>query len=105
MIANESVYKTHWRVFLKMDLRVQMDAKSDQLKNQSKGELFSAPDDVQESAHGTTINAFDVCLMIQYRVRLMIHLNLHLKVKIHIKMHERVHLRLYSSGCILRVIA
>ena len=35
-----------------------MDAKSGQLKNDSKIEHFSAPGDVQESANGTTINAF-----------------------------------------------
>ena len=40
-----------------MDLKVQMDAKSGQLKNESKSEVFSAPDDAQESANGTTINA------------------------------------------------
>ena len=31
-IANESVYGTHLRMLFKMDLRVQMDAKSGQLK-------------------------------------------------------------------------
>ena len=45
-IANESVYGTHLRMLFKMDLRVQMDAKSGQLKIESmssgvapKGEL------------------------------------------------------------------
>ena len=45
-IANESVYGTHLRMLFKMDLRVQMDAKSGQLKFESmssgvapKGEL------------------------------------------------------------------
>ena len=45
-IANESVYGMHLRMLLKMDLRVQMDAKSGQLKIESmsfgvapKGEL------------------------------------------------------------------
>ena len=33
-----------------MDLRVQIDAKSGQLKNESKSEIFSATVDVQESA-------------------------------------------------------
>ena len=28
-----------------MDLRVQVDAKSDQLKNETKSEIFSAPGD------------------------------------------------------------
>ena len=43
-----------------MDLRVEMDAKFNQLKNESKSEIFSAPGDVQESANSTAINAFDV---------------------------------------------
>ena len=30
-----------------------MDAKSGQLKNESKSEIFSAPGDAQESAKGT----------------------------------------------------
>ena len=34
-IANESVYGTHLRMLFKMDLRVLMDAKSDQLKIES----------------------------------------------------------------------
>ena len=45
-IANKSVYGTHLRILFKMDLRVQMDAKSGQLKFESmssgvapKGEL------------------------------------------------------------------
>ena len=45
-IANESVYGTHLRMLFKMDLKVQIDAKSDQLKIESlssgvapKGEL------------------------------------------------------------------
>ena len=38
-------------------LRVQMDAQSGQLKNESKSEIFSAPGNVQESVNGTTINA------------------------------------------------
>ena len=46
----------------KMDLRVQMDAKSGQLKK-SKSEIFSAPGDAQDSANGTTINAFDMPLL------------------------------------------
>ena len=46
-IANESVYGTHLRMLFKMDLRVQMDAKSGQSKIESmssgvtaKGELL-----------------------------------------------------------------
>ena len=48
-----------------------MDAKYCQLKNVSKGELLS---DAQESANGTTINAFEVRLMVQVRLHLIIHL-------------------------------
>ena len=39
-IANERVYGMHLRMLSKIDLRVQMDAKSDQLKNKSKSEIF-----------------------------------------------------------------
>ena len=72
-----------------------MDAKSGQLKNESKSEIFSAPGDAQESANGTTINMFDVRLMVQFRMHLIIHTELHLKVhfKIYIKMNKNVHLR------------
>ena len=42
---------------LKMDLRVQMDEKRGQLNNESKGKVLSAPDNAQESANGTTMNA------------------------------------------------
>ena len=55
-----------------------MDAKSGQLKNESKSEIFSAPGDAQESANGTTINMFDVRLMVQFRMHLIIHTELHL---------------------------
>ena len=76
----------------KMDLRVQMDAKSAQLKNESKSELFSAPADAQESAKRTAINAFELRLMAQFRVHLTMHLELYLKVyfKIYVKMHKKV---------------
>ena len=63
----------------KSDLRVQMDAKSGQLKNESKSEIFSASGDAQESANGTTINAFKVLLIVQIRVPLIIHIELHLE--------------------------
>ena len=81
----------------KMDLRVQMDAKSGHLKNESKSEIFIAPGDAQESANGTTINVFDVRFMVQFRAHLIIHLELHLKVhfKIYIKVHKKVHPRLH----------
>ena len=35
-IVNEMVYGTHLRMLLKMNLRVKMDAKFSQLKNESK---------------------------------------------------------------------
>ena len=72
-----------------------MDAKSGQLKNESKSEIFSAPGDAQESANGTTINMFDVRLMVQFRMHLIIHTELHLKLhfKIYIKTNKNVHLR------------
>ena len=64
----------------KMDLRVQMDAKSVQIKNESETEIFSAPGKAQKFVSGTTISVFDVRLMVQFRVHLIIHLELHLKV-------------------------
>lgn len=78
-----------------MDLRVQVDAKSGQLKNHIKNELFSESGDAQESASRTTINVFEVRLMTQFRVYLIIHLKLHLKVhlKNYINMHKKVQLR------------
>ena len=48
-----------------MDLREQMNARSSQLKNGSKCELFSTLVDAQENGNETTINAFEKCLMIQ----------------------------------------
>ena len=64
----------------KMDLRVQMDAKSVQIKNESETEIFRAPGKAQKFVSGTTISVFDVRLMVQFRVHLIIHLELHLKV-------------------------
>ena len=64
-IANESVCGMHLKMLSKMVL---MDAKSGQLKTEKNIELFSAPGDVQESANRTTVNAFQVRLMIQLRV-------------------------------------
>ena len=48
-------------------------------------------------ANRTTINTFDVSLMVQFRVHLIIHLESHLKVhfKIYIKTHKKVHLRMH----------
>ena len=77
-IANESVYGTHLRMLFKIDVKVQMDAKSGQLKIES----------MSESANGKTINAFEVRLMIQFRVHLIIHLGLHLKVNFNIYIHK-----------------
>ena len=37
----------HLRIFSKTDLRVQMDAKFGQLKNESKTKIFSATGDAQ----------------------------------------------------------
>ena len=88
-IGNESVYGTRLRMLLKMDLKVQMDAKSSQLKIES----------ISGRANGKTKNAFEVRLMIQFRVHLIIHLELYLKVNfniyIYIKMHKKVHLMLH----------
>ena len=56
------------RILSKINLRVQMDAKSGHLKSEGKSDIFSAPGDAQESANGTTINAFDVRLIVQIRV-------------------------------------
>ena len=97
-ISNESVYGTHLRMLLKMDLMVQIDAKSDQLKNESKSEIFSVPVDAQESANETIINAFEVVsLIVQYWVQLIMPLELHLKVPftIYIKLDKKVHLLLH----------
>ena len=73
---------------------MQMDAKSSQLKNESKNELFSAFDDAQESANGTVINVFEVCLMMI--IRLEMHLKMHFKL--YIKMHKKVHQKVKQKG-------
>ena len=64
---------------LKMGSRVQMNARSCQLKNQSKSEFSISRGYAQDSANRTTTNAFEVRLMIQYLVQLLIHLELHVK--------------------------
>ena len=64
--------------------------KSGQLKNESKSELFTVPSDAQENTNGTAINAFDVNLMAQFRMHLVIHLELHFTI--YIKMYKKVHL-------------
>ena len=83
-------------ILSKMDLSVQTDAKFGQLKNESENELFSAPGNAQEYQNGTAINAFEFCLMIQFRVHLIIHLELHMNVhfKIYIKIHKKMLLRM-----------
>ena len=63
-IANESLYETHLRMLLKIGLWVHMDAKSSQLKDESKSKFFSAPSDAQKNVNETTINAFEMLLMI-----------------------------------------
>ena len=77
-IANESVYGTYLRMLSKMDLRVQIDAKSGQLKMKLRVNfLVCATGVAQESANGTTINAFKV---VQFRVHLIIRLKFNLKL-------------------------
>ena len=87
----------------KMDIRVQMDAKSAQLRNECKIEHFSAPADPQDSAKRTTINAFEVSLMVQFRVHLIIRPELYLKVhfKIYIKMCKKVAPKNALKGALL----
>ena len=82
-------------MLLNIDLRVKMDAKSDKLKNGSKGRVSSTSVKAPEKAK-TTLIAFEVCLIIQHTVYLRRHLELHLKVhlKIYIKMRRKMHLRL-----------
>ena len=72
----------------KMELRLQMDAKSGQLKNEGNSEIFSTFDDAQDSANGTAIIASEVCSM------MILHLEFQLKMhlKIYIKIHKNVHL-------------
>ena len=57
-----------------------MDAKSGQLKNESKSKISSAPGHAQECASGTATNTFDVSLMVQFRVHQIISLEFYLKV-------------------------
>ena len=87
----------HSIMFSKMDVRVQMHAKLGQLKNESKTKIFCEPGDAQQSSNGTTINTFDVGLMIQFRVHLIMHLQLSLRVhfKIYIKAHKELHPRVH----------
>ena len=63
---------------MKIDLRVQKDAKSGQLKIES----------ISGSANGKMMNAFEVRLMMQFWVHLIIHLGLHLKVNFNIYIHK-----------------
>ena len=66
-----------------------MDAKTDLLNNESKSKLFSAPGDARESANRTTINVFEVRLMVLFRVHMTVLLELHLKV--HFKNYTKMH--------------
>ena len=54
----------------------QMNEKSGELKDESQSELFSAPGDAQEFGNVKTTNAFEVQLMVQFRVNLIIQLEL-----------------------------
>ena len=63
-----------------MDISVQINATSAQLKNKSKSEFFREAIYAHESAKRTTTNAFGARLMLQFRVHLIIHLELYLKV-------------------------
>ena len=74
-----------------MDLTLQMDKKSAQLKNETKSEYFSAPADTQDDIKRTKIKAVEVRLIVQFKVHLIIHLELYLKVhfKIYTKMHQK----------------
>ena len=58
------------RMLLKIDLRVQMDEKCGQLKVES----------MSASANGKTINAFEVPLMMQFKLHLIIRLELHFQM-------------------------
>ena len=71
-----------------------MDAKSSQLKNESKSVPFSAFDDAQESANGTVINVLEVCLMMT--IQLELHLKMHFKI--YIKMYRKVHQKVKQKG-------
>ena len=83
------------RMLLKIDLRVQMYEKCGQLKVES----------MSESANGKTINAFEVPLMIQFKLHLIISLELHLKLNLHLKVHLSVQsttpLRTHLKICLM----
>ena len=72
-IANKSVYGMHLGMLSKKYFRVQMDAKSRKLKNESKMKVrvnfFSTPVDAPESGNETTKNAFKLRLTIQISSR------------------------------------
>ena len=59
-ITNKMVYG----ILSKMHLRMQMDAISSQLKSGSQSKIFIAPVDAQKGENGTTINVFEVHLMV-----------------------------------------
>ena len=53
--------------------------------------MISAPGDPQQSASEKMINAFDVHLMVKFRLYQIIHMEFYVKVhlKIYIKIHKR----------------
>ena len=53
-----------------------MDAKSGELKNESKSKRFSTPGDAQESANGTTANAFEMWLMVEFKMSFKIYIKM-----------------------------
>ena len=59
-LTNKRVYG----ILSKMHLRMQMDAISSQLKSGSQSKIFIAPVDAQKGENGTTINVFEVHLMV-----------------------------------------
>lgn len=78
-IPHERVYRAHLKILLKVHVKVQTNAKAGPLNLEGKGALFSAPYDAQKSADRTTINVFEVRLMVPLRVHLRMHLEVHLK--------------------------
>ena len=69
-IANDSVYGTHLRMLLKMNLRLQIDAKSAQLKIESMSSGVA-----RKGAHkGAQEGASNVALKVTLLVALELHL-------------------------------
>ena len=57
-IVHEIVYGGHFRILLKVHLKVQKSSKSGPLKREVKGAIYNAPGVAKESGNGTTINMF-----------------------------------------------